>query len=186
MKKIFLVIIFIVINSNLAFAISKKDAFYQKGDALHQYSHNYGEWVAWLSTCNGKGNSKFANDIRLKVGKLSWPDFKILNSAMTAWTQRYVAGKCKKSEITRAKGNLNTYIDELSIVVKNITNKTLANTSQNNDNEENKQTQKSNNQKNESEDSFEQKLEKLKSSYEKKLITKEEYDTQRKKILDEL
>lgn len=186
MKKVLLVIIFVILNSNATFAISKKDAFYQKGNSLHPHSYNIGTWVGWLSTCNGKGNSKFANDIRKKVGKLSWPDFKNLSNSMTAWTQKYVAGKCQKSEVTKAKGILNTYIDELNKLVKTKTNKSLANASQKNDSEEEKEIKKSNKKESVSEDSFEQKLEKLKSSYEKKLITKEEYETQRQKILDEL
>ena len=186
MKKILLIIIFVILNSNGSFAISKKDAFYQKGNALHPHTYNIGSWVGWLSTCSGKGNSKFAQEIRNKVGKLSWPDYKNLNNAFASWTQQYVAGKCVKSEVTKAKGILNTYIDELNNLVKTKTNKSLANTSQNNDSKEKKEIQKSNKQDNVIEDSFEQKLEKLKSSYEKKLITKEEYETQRQKILDEL
>ena len=208
----FLIVIMIFLYSNLSFAMSKKEALYQDGKELHEWSQIAGKWVAWMKSC--MGNGKFAQQIKEEVAKLSWPDFKVLGSGETVFESRFIAGKCVDSEVKAGKGYLRRYTRELSNLVKDKTNKSLNSNSEkkrnaliycqkSNDNvytsihgtcvpdkkiskEEYLEIKNENKIKKEQNEDIETKLMKLKSLFEKKLITKEEYDQKRKEILDEM
>jgi len=174
----YLILIFLLFSSvNYSYATSKKEALYQNGKPLHDWSLSAGEWVAWMKSCQGNGG--FAKTIRDEVAKLSWPDYKKLSTGVNKFEDRFIAGRCVDSEVQKGKSYLHSYVGELSFLVQEktgITNSRSRDTQIN----DNQITETKNN------DSIETKLSKLKYLYNEKLITKKEYDEKRKEILDEM
>lgn len=174
---IFLLFSFLFSSFSYTYAISKKEALYQNGKPLHDWSASAGEWVAWMKSCQGNGG--FAKNIREEVAKLSWPDYKKLTTGVNRFEDRFIAGKCVDSEVQKGKSYLNSYVADLSFLVQEKTGIT---------NSQSRDTQINDNQITETNDniSIEAKLAKLKYLYDEKLITKKEYDEKRKEILDEM
>ena len=178
MKKILLIILMIVFYSNFSFSLSKKDALYECCEPLHWWSKDAGGWSGWMKSCKGKDNKKFAKEIKNEIGKLSWPDFKEFNSGYSKFASRYVAAKCIASEVERGKGYLNRYVSELTDLVVQETGQSKKIIRNENETKKEEKVEKN--------ESIEKKLIDLKSLFEKKLITQDEYDLKRKEILDSM
>jgi len=111
-------IFFIFFVSSSLFAISKKESLYQEGEPLEEWSENAGWNAGWISSCTGGNGSKIAKEIKMRVGKVSWPDFKKFNVGNSQWKGgNYRAAKCTKSEFDSAKNELYDYIEYLEFAV---------------------------------------------------------------------
>ena len=208
MKFIFTILFAFTIfySFNLA-ALSKKEALYQTGKPLEEWSKDAGFNSGWISSCTGGNGSKIANDIRKKVAKLSWPDFKLFNVGKSTWDQNnYVAGKCSESNFNNVKQGLYNYVDQLEYLVNQKIGVTKENCSDNLDNLTDKQliecgisegwvdeeTMTINLDKIDEKDSnlsadfpIEEELKKLKKLYDSGLITKEVYEKKQLEILED-
>ena len=118
-KKINLVIfIFFLFFSFNVLGISKKNSLYQDGKPLEEWSENAGWNAGWLSSCPSGNGSSIAQEIKRKVAKLSWPDFKKFNLGKSKWDRgNYLSAKCSQSEFNAAKNGLYNYIEYLEILV---------------------------------------------------------------------
>ena len=77
MLKIFFVILLLFSTQAIAEKLHKKNALNQTKEIVDQQTmFNAGSWYLFMNHCEGT----FTKAWRLKLGKLSWPDFKNLLS----------------------------------------------------------------------------------------------------------
>ena len=191
---------------NLA-ALSKKEALYQTGKPLEEWSESAGFNSGWISSCTGGKGGKIATDVRKKVGKLSWPDFKLFMKGKSTWDQKnYAAGQCNQSNFDEVEKGLYNYVDQLQFLVNQKIGQSFENCSDNLDkltNQEliecgisegwvDEETMTINLDKIDRKDSnlsvdfsIEDELKKLKKLYDSGLITKEVYDKKQLEILED-
>jgi len=175
MKKNFLLILLIFfISLSAESKILKKNAQYT-GKALieKQTMLDAGSWFLILKQCKGT----YAKKLRQRIGELSWEDFKNFNQGHAKYASGYKVTKCNQEQNVKVI----EWLDGLIDYIKN----ELGSGTTSKENNKNKKTEKVK-KTNDKDQDTELKLSKLKSLFDKKLITKDEYDAKRKEILDEM
>ena len=208
MKFFFTIFLFFIIfySFNLA-ALSKKESLYQEGKPLEEWSTDAGWNSGWLASCTGGNGSTIQKEVRQKVAKLSWPDYKKFNVGKSRWEQgNYLSAKCTTSDFEAVKEGLYNYVDQLEYLVNLKIGVTKENCSDNLDNLTDKElikcgisegwideeTMTINLDKIDEKDlnlsadfAIEDELKKLKKLYDSGLITKEVYDKKQLEILED-
>ena len=171
MKKIFILLIFLI-STDLAYAVSKKDSINQNKALLdEQTMFDAGTWTLYMEKCAGKTLKKFMDDL----ARLSWPDFINYKKGMARYASGYQTAGCGNKDTENGKGFYNWIIAQLENKTRHLNNNEIENNI--------KETESKISEIDENED-IETKLEKLKTLYEKKLISKEEYDEKKSELLD--
>ena len=175
MKISFVIFLFFIFYSNFSIAISKKESLNKEKSLIEKQTMlNAGTWDLYMKVCSGKKRKEFRN----QIAKLSWPDYKNYNSGGTKYDQNYTVSCSKKD----TKDGADFYDWIISTLKNKLKNKISNNSSRNNN--DNKNTNSENFESGNPD--IESKLKKLKSLFDKELITREEYDTKRKEILDKM
>ena len=171
---LFVLIYLICFSQSLEAAkISKKNAEYTgKAIVEHDTMFRAGEWFMIMLQCEGTFSKKY----KARLASLSWNDYKTFNAGHSKYASgNYQVSKCDKKQ---TKGIAEWY-DQIIVYIKSelkiVDNSTKSET---------KESTKS--KKTDSNSSVKEKLKELKSVFEDGLITQEEYDAKRKKILDEM
>tara|TARA_Y100001970_G_scaffold287446_1_gene412126 strand:- start:6234 stop:6782 length:549 start_codon:yes stop_codon:yes gene_type:complete len=182
MKNFFAIIVFLFSSSLFAEAkYTSKEILMDK-----QWSIIVGKNLSWLSSCGERG---FKKNMLAEIKSLSKYDYKNIRKGISrgTGTGNKVAIGCSSSNINETKGWIDDYVYELSRLVNFNTGGQITETQGNNSKKKN--TDESNNNINNNisnNNSIESKLKKLKSLFDQKLITQEEYDKKRKEILNEM
>ena len=159
--------IFIILSSPI-YAISKKESLNQDKPLLESETmFNAGTWDLYMARCDGKFHKNFRNEL----ARLSWPDYKNYARGKAKYDNNYTPGNCSKNDTNDGKSFYNWIINKLEIKTKNLKINTRDNDVKT-QGEENETT--------------ESKLKKLKNLFDQNLITQDEFDAKRKKILDAL
>ena len=171
-----LLLILLLFSTQVIAKINKKDSLNQTEEIVEkEVMFNAGAWYLFMQHCEGT----YTKTWRIKLAKLSWPDFKNFGRGGAQYDSDYKVTKCDRKTVDDIKSWYQEIIDYIEFEVTG--NKT---SSKNKDNS--KSTKKEDETKDKQDDSVEKKLKKLKSLYDQDLITKEEYDAKRKEILDEM
>ena len=166
MKKTIIFLFAIILFSNPILAIKKKDSLNQ-GKALLDSKDifNAGTWDLYIEKCAAKFHKQFRKDL----AALSWADFINYSKGKAKYDNNYSAGNCSKKDTDNLVDWFNWIINELEKQTTSSRNNTRT-TEQIEPVEE--------------EDTLESKLIKLKSLFDKNLITEDEYAEKRQSILD--
>lgn len=170
MKNFFIILLISFISFTAESKVSKKSAQYT-GKALieKQIMIDAGGWYLVLNQCEGTYAKKFKE----RLGVLSWEDYKNFNQGQAKYASGYNVTKCNKQQNTEVI----EWLDGLIDYIKNELRSDITSIENNKKTEEVKKT-------NDNDEDIELKLSKLKSLFDKKLITQDEYDAKRKEILD--
>ena len=155
--------------------VMKKSTSVHLGDTLH-----------YMHFCEMLFEKEYALRVIEIIKKHSPADWNRLRRGIqerkgTSYTCRDSSDSMYMGDYTQ--DTVDTYMEEFSKKL-NINLESKNNTQENSELETNSDTQEKS--KSDNNDSFEERLIKLKSLYDKELITKEEYDQERKEILDEM
>ena len=155
--------------------VMKKSTSVHLGDTLH-----------YMHFCEMLFEKEYALRVIEIIKKHSPADWNRLRRGIqerkgTSYTCRDSSDSMYMGDYTQ--DTVDTYMEEFSKKL-NINLESKNNTQENSELETNSDTQEKS--KSDNNDSFEEKLIKLKSLFDKELITKEEYDQERKEILDEM
>ena len=172
------IIIFISLFSiSLSAKISKKTALWQ-GEAIveEQTMLNAGSWWLEMNYCEGTFSKKW----RQELAKLSWEDFRNFNQGGAQYDQGYFVTKCDQEYEEIKKW----YIEIIDYIKSQLRQKGLSTSSNSTSSSNNSTSSSSISNSNQDQTDYEEELKKLKSLFDKDLITQDEYDAKRKEILD--
>ena len=180
MKYIFLNIIIIIslFSLSLSAKITKKDALYT-GEAIleKETMFNAGTWWLQMNHCEGSFPKKW----RQELAKLSWEDYKNFNRGLAKYSQGWKVTRCNKKKLADIKEWYNGITDYIRSQVRQ---KGLSTSSNSTSSSNNSTSSSSISNSNQDQTDYEEELKKLKSLFDKDLITQDEYDAKRKEILD--
>ena len=153
--------------------VSKKNALYT-GDAIveKETMNNAGSWFLVMQQCSGTFTKKW----RKELGLLSWEDYVNFNKGYAKYASDYQVTQCDKTTIPDVKDWYTEILDYIKSELNQ--NTSLVKSNKDDENTKNKNVNNENNE------DIDEKLTKLKSLFDKNLITQEEYDAKRKEILD--
>ena len=122
MKNIFLAFFLFLFLPSASFAFSKKEAIYQDGSELHEWTLKAGHHISWMECATGGNGSKVAKTIKQEVAKLSWPDFKVLNIGINNSSSNppsFVGFFCNSgvNKFDMVEAKLKNYVTELKLLV---------------------------------------------------------------------
>lgn len=148
-------------------AISKSESLNQTEELIDEETmFNAGTWYLYMEKCDGKTYKKFIKELP----RLSWPDFKNFQTGAARYGQNYTSGACSKKDTKKGADFYNWVLDELTY----LTNDVQTSKRSDDDNLDNLDDT----------DDVEEKLIRLKSLFDKDIITEDEYTEKRKEILD--
>ena len=134
MRHVLLILFLFLFLSSTSFAISKKEAIYQEGDVLHEWTTEAGYHLAWMECASGGFGERDVREIKNQVAQLSWPDFKALGAAESSAERnppQKVGFNCNSgvNKYDAVKAQLKNYVTELKLIILT-SDKQIASTSE--------------------------------------------------------
>ncbi len=156
------------------FAASKKESLNQTEVLIDEETmFNAGSWKLYMEKCDGKMQKKLLKELP----RLSWPDYRNYTKGAAKYASGWSSIPCDKAETKRGKEFYQWIIAELKILTRSESSNTSS---------DSWITQKETLEEVDEIDDIEEKLSKLKSLFDKKLITEEDYKEKKKEILDNM
>ncbi len=174
--RIFIIFFIFIINFS-AFAVSKKDSINQKMELVEkEIMQNAGSWELYMSKCDATFRTQFEKDL----ARFSWPDYRNYVKGKTN-SGKWEVTRCVQSKTEDIRDWYNDIVDYISSEVGQANNFSNESKTKSNNNQSNTKLNT-----NSSNKTTKEQLRELKELFEEDLISKEDYEERKKKILDEM